>query len=327
MAAISGFTIVLPGLLTVDTSQRLDMEALKKNEWIQGSNSEVFSMTPLVTPDVLSLTRSSMTTVQTQISVTMEAFHKAHRAGFRLQDVTAAPLARRRKLKNSGSGGSTDSSRSVTPVGSRSATPVGGSRTCSPCRTSPAAKSNLLISDSDRLPNRSGGSSTIKKLFLVDNCTTEKAATGGASRSPSPGRSSSGPPSGRSTPRNSPARNLSSYSLGFTPSLPDDAPFNLPGTDKTEDIKHFVFFKQKSRDGDDETTAPKDHDAVDGDDKSETDNGGRTKRKRSSATTDSYCDADDDSESDCIMISGHGSSSSDDEQLSKRVRSETIIID
>lgn len=94
------------------------MQDLLKNKWINGTNLEVLSTTPLATPDVLSLTRGSVSTIQTQITATLTAFHKAHRAGFRLQDVSNAPLARRRKRmrEECGSSGSTDSSRSSTPV-------------------------------------------------------------------------------------------------------------------------------------------------------------------------------------------------------------------
>lgn len=94
------------------------MQDLLKNEWINGTNLEVLSTTPLATPDVLSLTRGSVSTIQTQITATLSAFHKAHRAGFRLQDVSNAPLVRRRKRmrEEGGSSGSTDSSRSSTPV-------------------------------------------------------------------------------------------------------------------------------------------------------------------------------------------------------------------
>lgn len=120
------FCCPFSGMLTVDPKGRLGLDDLLSSEWITGSDSSVFSTTPLITPDRLSLGRGSVSAVQHQISATMVAFHKAHRDGFRLQDVTNAPLARRRKMKNSGS---TDSSRSVTPVGSRNQ---------SPCRLSPA---------------------------------------------------------------------------------------------------------------------------------------------------------------------------------------------
>ena len=94
------------------------MEDLLKNRWINGTDLEVLSTTPLATPDVLSLTRGSVSTVQSQITATLSAFHKAHQAGFRLQDVSNAPLVRRRKRKRDecGSSGSTDSSRASTPV-------------------------------------------------------------------------------------------------------------------------------------------------------------------------------------------------------------------
>jgi len=109
---------VFLGLLTVDPKGRLAMQDLLDNEWIRGIDKDIFSTTPLATPDVLSLTRSTMSKVQNQISATMNAFHKAHRAGFRLQDISKAPLARRRKLlrEEGRSSGSTDSSRASTPV-------------------------------------------------------------------------------------------------------------------------------------------------------------------------------------------------------------------
>ena len=110
--------VVLKGLLTVDPKERLTMQDLLRNEWINGTNLEVLSTTPLATPDVLSLTRGSVSTVHSQVTATLSAFHKAHRAGFRLQDVSNAPLVRRRKRmrEEGGSSGSTDSSRASTPI-------------------------------------------------------------------------------------------------------------------------------------------------------------------------------------------------------------------
>ena len=109
---------VLIGLLTVNPKERLTMQDLLKNEWINGTNLQFLSTTPLATPDVLSLTPGSVSTIQSQITATLSAFHKAHRAGFRLQDVSNAPLVRRRKRmrEEGGSSGSTDSSRASTPV-------------------------------------------------------------------------------------------------------------------------------------------------------------------------------------------------------------------
>ena len=103
------------GLLTVNPKERITMQDLLNNEWINGTNLET---TPLATPDVLSVTRGSISAVQSQISATLSAFHQARRAGFRLQDVSNAPLVRRRKRmrEEGGSSGSTDSSRASTPV-------------------------------------------------------------------------------------------------------------------------------------------------------------------------------------------------------------------
>ena len=73
------------------------MEELIENEWLNKHNSLVFSSTPLRTPVVLN------STVNSQLSVTLGAFHKATREGFRLQDVAKAPLVlkRRKMMKNS----------------------------------------------------------------------------------------------------------------------------------------------------------------------------------------------------------------------------------
>jgi ribosomal protein S6 kinase alpha-5 len=125
---------IIKGLLTVDPKQRLTMHELRSNEWLKGRNTQVFSITPLCTPDVLSLTRSTVNAVQSQISVTMDAFHKAHREGFRLQDVTKAPLAQRRKMKKSSAEARSSSSDSSASYGSL--TPTKG-LSQSPMRNSP----------------------------------------------------------------------------------------------------------------------------------------------------------------------------------------------
>ena len=132
-----GCVCVCTGLLTINPKQRLTMCDLLNNEWINGMNAEVLSTTPLATPDVLSLLRGRVNTIQNQITATLSAFHKAHRAGFRLQDVSNAPLVRRRKRmrEECGSSGSTDSSRASTPVPSAAAnvpSPLAVSATTSP---------------------------------------------------------------------------------------------------------------------------------------------------------------------------------------------------
>lgn len=76
------------------------MNDLRQHDWLNSSKI-CGSCTPLVTPGVLSLNPSSMTSVQRQIKVTMDSFHEAYREGFRLQDVTKAPLAQRRRKKKS----------------------------------------------------------------------------------------------------------------------------------------------------------------------------------------------------------------------------------
>lgn len=58
------------------------------------------SRIPLMTPDVLS-SLSSPKAAQTAFNMTMVAFNQAVRTGFCLQDVSAAPLAQRRKQKKS----------------------------------------------------------------------------------------------------------------------------------------------------------------------------------------------------------------------------------
>lgn len=95
---------VVQGLLTVNPNQRLRMNDLKNNGWVQGSQS--IPQTPLMTPDILLSSTSAEKTLQT----TFSAFHKAEREGFRLQDVLSAKLAQRRRLKKSSSDNNSSSS-------------------------------------------------------------------------------------------------------------------------------------------------------------------------------------------------------------------------
>ncbi|XP_022110328.1 ribosomal protein S6 kinase alpha-5-like isoform X1 [Acanthaster planci] len=90
---------LIQGLLTVNPSQRLTIEDLLINEWIQGQQAT--SSTPLMTPNIL--LSASTSAVQTKVKATMFAFHRAQREGFRLLDVSNAPLAKRRKLKKDSS--------------------------------------------------------------------------------------------------------------------------------------------------------------------------------------------------------------------------------
>lgn len=95
---------MVQGLLTVDPGQRLRMADLKRNSWVRGSQS--FPQTPLMTPDVLLAGTSAEKSLQT----TFNAFHKAQREGFRLQDVLNAKLAQRRRMKKSSSENNSPSS-------------------------------------------------------------------------------------------------------------------------------------------------------------------------------------------------------------------------
>ena len=95
------------------------MEDLTKNEWLLRNNESLFPQTTLRTPGVLS---HGSNYLQFQITATMDAYHKAEREGFRLQDVNKAPLAQRRKKKNNSLDGrseSSDSSKSTHSNGSQ----------------------------------------------------------------------------------------------------------------------------------------------------------------------------------------------------------------
>lgn len=115
---------VVQGLLTVDPKQRLRMIDLKNNPWVQGSQN--FPQTPLMTPDILLSSTSAEKTLQT----TFNAFHKAEREGFRLQDVLNAKLAQRRRLKKSSSDNNSSSSSftSESSLKSGPSTPSAASR-------------------------------------------------------------------------------------------------------------------------------------------------------------------------------------------------------
>lgn len=105
--------VVVKGLLTVDSSQRLQMSDLQQNAWIQGTQS--LPQTPLMTPELLAVSDSA----ERKVIDTFNAFHKAQREGFRLQDVLSAKLAQRRRQKKSSSDkDSASSSRSFNSEGS-----------------------------------------------------------------------------------------------------------------------------------------------------------------------------------------------------------------
>ena len=65
----------------MDPHKRLRMFDLVTNTWLQGCD---VSATPLMTPDVLT-TGSSHRSAERGVKHTFNAFHQAHREGFRLQ--------------------------------------------------------------------------------------------------------------------------------------------------------------------------------------------------------------------------------------------------
>ena len=134
---------------------------------------------PLVTPEVLSQKKLSLTKVRNQISQTMNAFKRAERQGFRLEDVGNAPLAKRRKLKRSmsRSSSSSDSSRSSYSYGSLTPTKHLG---MSPMRNSPVR--NLSnTSTASQNSNASLGFTPCKK------CVTSSASSSQLSDNNPPG--------------------------------------------------------------------------------------------------------------------------------------------
>ena len=145
------------------------MEELRNNEWIKKASTSN-SVTPLVTPDVLGHNATSMFNVKTQLNVTMDAFHKAHREGFRLQDVTKAPLAQRRKMKRSSDArsSSSDSIGSLTSTRG-SMTPTKG-LTLSPMRNSPVRN----LSNNSSVSNASNASMTSTGFTPVCAAKTSK---------------------------------------------------------------------------------------------------------------------------------------------------------
>ncbi|KAI5737364.1 hypothetical protein M8J76_012789 [Diaphorina citri] len=113
-------------LLTVNPAQRIRMIDLLSNPWTNGCD---VSSTPLMTPDIL-LGSSNQRSAEMRVKLTFHAFHQAQKEGFRLQDVTSAKLAQRRKNKNV----SNDNSRSFSSTSSSlSSSSSGTSSLKTPC--------------------------------------------------------------------------------------------------------------------------------------------------------------------------------------------------
>ncbi|KAB7498116.1 Ribosomal protein S6 kinase alpha-5 [Armadillidium nasatum] len=105
---------IIKGLLTVDSSNRLTMSDLLSHEWMMGTT--LYSLTPLFTPNMLLSKGFSQSkgppTAEAGVKHAFYAFHIATRQGFRLQDVSKARLAQRRKNKKGSSDGRSHSSAS-----------------------------------------------------------------------------------------------------------------------------------------------------------------------------------------------------------------------
>lgn len=101
---------VIRGLLTVESQARLTMAELRAHPWVHTKSSHWSAS--LMTPDVLS-SSSSPRAAESALRATFDAFHLATRGGFRLLDVSAAPLAQRRRLKRNSADVRSDSSVST----------------------------------------------------------------------------------------------------------------------------------------------------------------------------------------------------------------------
>ena len=142
---------VIKGLLTVDPKQRITMSELLSHPWVIGQLKGGYSNTPLMTPDVLSSHSSSGRATETAIKATFDAFHMARLEGFRLLDVSAAPLAQRRKLKKSSTDARSSSCSSNSSISGRPGSHT--TSTSSSSSTSQRRTSSLTTPTSQRVPS------------------------------------------------------------------------------------------------------------------------------------------------------------------------------
>jgi ribosomal protein S6 kinase alpha-5 len=141
---------VIKGLLTVDPKQRLTMSELLSHPWVVGQLKGGYSSTPLMTPDVLSSHSNSGRATETAIKATFDAFHMARLEGFRLLDVSAAPLAQRRKLKKSSTDARSSSCSSNSSISGSNATSSSSSSSASNRRASSLTTPTSLRPPSDQ---------------------------------------------------------------------------------------------------------------------------------------------------------------------------------
>lgn len=141
---------VIKGLLTVDPKQRITMSELLSHPWVVGHLKGGYSNTPLMTPDVLSSHSSTGRATETAIKATFDAFHMARLEGFRLLDVSAAPLAQRRKLKKSSTDARSSSCSSNSSISGSHATSTSSSSSTSRQRNSSLTTPTSLRPPSDQ---------------------------------------------------------------------------------------------------------------------------------------------------------------------------------
>lgn len=168
---------LIRGLLTVDPKERSTMQSLLKNKWIQGNNDRVFSQTPLHTPGVLFSTSNAL---QQQLVQTMDAFHRATREGFRLQDVANAPLAQRRQQKRNSMDARSSSSDSTASLPSSSTITTAPSATLS-FPQSVAANEMQQNSQTDFPIRNTSNSSTISNISQISTGFVPSRCQGGSS--------------------------------------------------------------------------------------------------------------------------------------------------
>ncbi|XP_013401008.1 ribosomal protein S6 kinase alpha-5 [Lingula anatina] len=158
---------LIKGLLTVDPRRRISMRELIRSKWLRGNDDKIFSETPLMTPDILTLSSGH---INFQLHATMDAFHMAAREGFRLQDVAKAPLAQRRKLKKSSNDARSSSSDSSASLGSLTPT----KHLCqSPARQSPVRQSPVRnLSNTSNTSNSSNASTCSTGFVPLKNFTS-----------------------------------------------------------------------------------------------------------------------------------------------------------
>lgn len=169
---------VINGLLTVDPKKRLTMKQLLCHPWLQGHGRackqapELLSAATLAkrTENSLKGERRCCATLRMSfhavnliliervaLAVTFDAFQMARREGFRLFDVSSAPLAQRRKLKKSSTDIRSDSSESGSASSAGSLASTSSTNELMPLAHLPPLKLKLSV-NSTSLSSLSGES-------------------------------------------------------------------------------------------------------------------------------------------------------------------------